>query len=107
MGVRQRGDPDLCQVIQYLETGDLPADQKRARELVLSGPQYLLVEGVLYFVEHDKTLRLVPPTEDRKPLFEEVHSGKFGGHLRDSKVHGALAKRYWWPGMQQQVIQWC
>lgn len=36
VGSRQRCDPDLSQVIQYLETGDLPTDQKRARELVLS-----------------------------------------------------------------------
>ena len=43
--------------------------------------------GVLYYAEADKTLHLIPPTSDHKHLFEEIHSGEFGGHLRDAKVH--------------------
>lgn len=45
-------------------------------------------EGVLYYVEADKTLCLIPPTDNRKHLFQEAHSGKFGAHRRDAKVHG-------------------
>lgn len=51
-------------------------------------------ERVLYYVESDKTLHLIPPAGDRKHLFEEAHSGKFGAHLRDAKVHGELSKHY-------------
>ncbi len=36
----RRGDPDLRQVMEYLETGRLPLDQKRAREMVLSRQEF-------------------------------------------------------------------
>ena len=54
---------------------------KEARELALTKSQYELVNGVLYHVENDKTLRIVPPTTHRKKLFDEVHSGLLSGHL--------------------------
>ena len=66
----------------------LPSDDKKARESLLSRVQYHMEEGVLYYVEADKTLYLIPPTDNRKHLFQEAHSGKFGAHRRDAKVHG-------------------
>ena len=38
-------------------------------------------DGVLYQLESDKTLRLIPPEEDRRKLFDEAHSGVMGGSL--------------------------
>ena len=104
---RQRGDLELCQIIRYLEEGELPSDDKKARELALSKQQYLLVEGVLHYVAKDQTLRLIPPEGDRQKLFDEVHGGQFGGHLRDAKIFGELARRYWWSGMRGDILQWC
>ena len=83
----QRGDPWLRQVIAYLETGALPSDESKARELAVSGQQYVLLEGVLYHMER---ARVIPPECDRRPLFDEVHGGAFSGHLRDAKIHGEL-----------------
>ena len=40
-------------------------------------------------------------------MFDEAHAGPFGGHLRDAKVHGQLAKHYWWPRMRGDIIRWC
>lgn len=57
-------------------------------------------------MKKDKTLRIVPPSQDRKELFESAYAGVFGGHLRSAKLHGQLAKHYWWPGMQQDIIKW-
>ena len=59
----------------------LPRDDKKARELLLNRAQYHMEGSVLYYVEADKTLRLIPPTGYRKHLFEEAHCGKFGAHL--------------------------
>ena len=47
-------------------TGQLPEDERKARELVLS-----LMESL----ERDKTLRVVPPSDSRKELFNDVHNG--------------------------------
>ena len=83
---RQRSDPALAEVIQFLEHGGLPQEEKRARELALTKSQYAILEGVLYHVEADKSLRIVPAEGQRRELFDEIHGGKFGGHLRDAKI---------------------
>ena len=103
----QRKDPELLRVIQYLEDGTLPTEDKFAREIVLCKSQYVVIDKVLYHVEKDKTLRLIPPQINRKKLFCDVHEGVYGGHLRDAKIHGELAKHYWWPGMRADIVSWC
>ena len=47
----QHKDTELFEVIDYLENGTLPADQKRAQELALCKSQYTVLDGVLYHVE--------------------------------------------------------
>ena len=36
-----------------------------------------------------------------------VHSGIFGAHLKDAKIHGELSKHYWWPKMRVDICKWC
>ena len=102
----QREDADLAEIIDYLETGTLPTDQKRAREVALVGSQYVLKDGTLYHLERDKTLRVVPPTSARRKLFDEAHAGAFGGHLRAGKIHSELGRHYWWPKMRADIFHW-
>ena len=104
---RQREDPELKLIIDYQKEGVLPRDDKKARELLLSRVQYHMKGGVLYYVEADKTLRLIPPTGYRKHPFEEAHCGMFGAHLGGAKVHGQLSKHYWWPRMRADISGWC
>ena len=65
------------------------------------------MSGVLYHVEKDKSLRIIPPVEARQKLFKEVHEGVYGAHLRETKMHGELGKYYWWPNTQKDVVEWC
>lgn len=104
---RQRADPDLALIFAYLEEATLPEDTKKARELVLSRNHYEVLDRVLYHLEPDKTLRVIPPEVDRKKIFDEAHSGPFGGHLRETKIHGQLARHYWWPRMRADIAKWC
>ena len=63
----QLKDPNLKLIIDYLENGILPQDEgRRARELVLGSSSYQLLDGILYHVEPDKSLRLIPPDHDRE-----------------------------------------
>ena len=104
---RQRKDAEIKMIIDFQENNILPDDDRKARELLLSRMQYQLMDGILYYVANDKTLQLIPPTTDRKQLFEEVHCGPFGAHLRETKVHGELYKHYWWPKMRSDIRNWC
>ena len=101
---RQLQDPDLKPIMSYLEDGILPTEDKLARELVLTKSSFEIIDGVLYHLEKDQTLRIAC---DRKKIFEEVHSGTFGGHLREAKIHGQLARQYWWPRMRADIQKWC
>ena len=60
---RQKDDPSLAVILAYLQKSELPEEEKAARELVLGEPMYtVIIDGVLYHVERDKTLRIIPPT---------------------------------------------
>ena len=79
--INAQNDPELLRVIQYLEDGILPTEDKLTRKIVLSKSQYVVIDKVLYHVERDKSLRLVPPEINRKKLFYDVHDGIYGGQL--------------------------
>ena len=102
----QRQDKELAPVICYLETGLLPDDERLARTITLSASQYVLEDDVLYRLEQDSTLRIIPPTDQREKLFQEAHSGVFGAHLSDVKVHSELRCHYWWSGMRRDITGW-
>ena len=80
----------------YFEDGELPREEKKVEELVLGRSLYEVVDGILSHIELDKSLCLIPLACDRESLFQEVHSGTFGAHLKDTKIH-ELSKNYWWP----------
>ena len=37
---------------------------------------------------------------------DEAHSGLFGDHLHSAKIHGQLARHYWWPEMREDIVKW-
>ena len=102
----QDADPELKLIKTYLHTGKLPEDDKKARELVLSKTEFEIQDGVLYHLERDKSLRIVVPTDSRKELFDDAHSGTFGAHLRGAKIHSQLGQHYWWPSMRADINSW-
>ena len=91
---RQRADLTLSCIIRYLEDEVLPDDDKKARELILSRSQYALLDGVLYRLEKDNSLRILVPECDCEELFKEAHEGVFGGHLREAKIYSQHSKHY-------------
>ena len=76
-----------------MEAGKFPENEQEARELVLSSPQFEVVDDMIYHVEADKTLRFVFPLNKRRKVFNQAHAGTFGGHLREAKIHSQLARR--------------
>ena len=50
--------------LSYLENGTLPDEDADACELLLSKDRYTVIDGTLYYVEKDKTLKVIPPPFD-------------------------------------------
>ena len=92
LGDRQRQDPELSIIFNYLEKRDLPKDDKVARELMLAESRYAVIEGVLYRVEEDKSLRIIPPAEDCPRIFGLAHGVQFSGHSRETKIHRQFSR---------------
>ena len=68
--------------------------------------QYEVIDDVVYHVEADHTLRVIPPAHLREALSKEVYSGLLSGHLHSAEIHGQLAKPYWWSGMRADIVKW-
>ena len=103
---RQDSDVELKMIKQYVLDNKLLDQEEKARELTLNKAQYEVIDNVLYHIEPDKTLRIVPHTVDCKGLFEVAHGGVLGGHLRTAKMHSQLARHYWWPRMRVDIVKW-
>ena len=102
----QKGDEELSPIIDFLTSGTLPEEGKLARTIALTSLQYTLLDGVLYRVKADSTLRVIPPRIRREEFFSGVHGKRFGAHLSDVKVYSELRKHYWWTGMRRDVTLW-
>lgn len=55
------------------------------------------MDSVLYHIQQDGSLRVIPPGNLREELFHQAHGGIYGGHLGDAKVYSELLRHYWWP----------
>ena len=74
--------------------------------------QLLLEEGVLYrqFEYQDGTsdrLQLIVPKSLREEVLRHLHEGPCGGHFGEDKTLHRLRERFYWPGHQKDVINWC
>ena len=105
LAVLQHQVEELAPIIEFQQDGVLPQEEKFAQRIALTSSQYTVLDGVLYRVAPDATLRLIPPRSLRERLIGEVHGGRFGAHLSDVKVYSELRKHYWWPGMRGNVTQ--
>ena len=105
----QRSDPDLLPMIEYLESGKLPAEEQTSRKIVTESPKFELIDGVLYF-EYPSSPHhwcIVVPNHLRQMLLEEAHPGQFAGHFAEKKIYDRLRRYYWWKGIRSDVRRHC
>ena len=111
-------DKHFAPIIKYLSSNELPSDDKRAREVVLTSDSYHLQNGVLYF-KFDKGLspnqisaqadlpRLVlciPESYQHQLLLffhEEI------GHFKSAKMYQSMRLKFYWKGMYTDIMQFC
>lgn len=113
--VCQRRDRDLSNLIHYLETSELPYNDRAARKLLLIEDWfYIGTDGLLYRIElnskrnsSEPISQLVIPESLRFEILSNAHDHITGGHLGTHKTYQKIRKRYWWRGMFKDTEHWC
>ena len=115
----QRQDPDLKQVIKWLETKTFPkVFPKNASSHVKalwSQCHHLVMQNkILYRQWEDvqgrglnKTLQLVLPSSLVPAVLEGLHSSLVGGHMGAKKTLDKVRCRFYWVGQRKDITQWC
>ena len=105
----QHKDPDLEEMMKFLEKGELPDDLDRAKKLVAQESQFSVIDGILYYIDrrHENRKRVFVPSHLREHLLRETHGGMFSGHFSAHKLYNALLKHWWWRGMYADIFAFC
>ena len=108
LGLEQRKDVNLESICLYLEKEKLPTDAKKAEMTVRQARDFVLIDGVLHFVEKEGgRRRIAVPSQLRQNILQEYHGGVYSGHFASSKLYGAMSRCWWWPGMYKDVVEFC
>jgi len=111
----QHRDPDLADLINYLESATLPDKDKLARSLLLTIDDYVLSDDGLLFhlwtprkTHHTTTCQqLVIPAALRYQVLTWGHDDPTAGHFGTVTTYEKLRTRYYWRNMFSDIQHWC
>ena len=111
----QRRDADLSAVIDFLERDVLPADNSKARSLILEIDDYYLDEsGILCHLWSPSNRRvkslcsqIVVPVSLRHEILTAFHDDPTAAHFSVFKTYEKVRARFYWHGMFKDVEHWC
>ena len=115
----QLQDHDIGPVLRrYKESAEQPEVEQTkgfspaTRALFQQWTQLKLKEGILYrqFKSQDGSssrLQLIVPKGLREKVLRQLHEGPAGGHFGEDKTLHRLWERFYWPGHQKNVANWC
>ena len=114
----QLGDGPISLILQSLKKSEKPRPDDVRQEgpeaqcLLQLWSRLLVEDGVLKWRYEDTHttstwLQLVVPHTLREEVLREIHAGALEGHLGEEKSLYKLKERFYWPGMQQDIHNWC
>ena len=111
---QQQQDHTLSDLINYLNTSQLPPSDKAARSLLLTVHDYFLEDGILYHIytrmgrrKRDPFIQLVVPKSLQHQILEAAHNDVLAGHLGITKTYAVVRQRFFWPGMFIDIQHYC
>ena len=87
----QHKDQQLKEIVDFLSSGRLPEDSKRAKIVASQETLFSLVAEILCRPESNQR-RVAVPQHLRKQLLEENHRSLYGGHFSGPKLYSTLVK---------------
>ncbi len=107
-GDEQCRDPDLHEIITFLEHQQLPEEDRRAKKVAAQAFQFTLLDGILFYVNpKDNTRRAAVPEHLREGIMKENHDGPLAGHFAGRRLYNTLSRHWWWDGMYSDVYRYC
>ena len=113
----QQADPDLHQIISWVETQSMPTQYHASHRLqtLWSQRQQLIVQDhVLYRRWKDiphgsahKHLQIILPKALIPTVLKELHNTTTGGHLGVEKNLPKARTRFYWASQRHDVEDWC
>ena len=105
----QRKDLKLAVLIEYLENGTLPKEEKEARKTAALATKFVILDKVLYFIDQKKTgrRRAAVPKHLQEKLLQEYHGGRMAGHFSGNRLYATLCYNWWWENMYVDAITFC
>src|SRR3954470_7647964 len=101
----------------YLEDGEVPYNidpsvqklvKKIANHYIINNKQLMRIDSKqdTHGGRQQLTYRTVINTHEKIPLLRKVHDDPTGGHLGQENTYSRLSKSYYWPRMQQDIIDY-
>ena len=100
-------------MIEFLESGELPEDEKDACKIASQASLFILIDDILYFLDlkHGAYKRIPVPQHLRQTILEESHGGCLTGHFQEHGYTtclpedggGVVCILMWWSGMYSDV----
>ena len=109
--VQQQRDPELQKLRLCLESGVLPPDEREARVVGSRVLNFVIVDGILYFVENKRDggcrRRAAVPGHLQRQIMEDTHGGRNAGHFSGPCLYAALRRQWWWRNMYKDIVEFC
>ena len=115
----QRADENINNMITYIEHNKLPADDTKAKEVLLSAESYVVDDGLLYHLSgrslpsvntkkrtDELHLCLVVPKELRHDVLTAAHGDLGSGHYGTQRTYATLRLKFYWMGMYHDCKNW-
>ncbi|MCP4487896.1 MAG: DDE-type integrase/transposase/recombinase [Gammaproteobacteria bacterium] len=108
MSERQRNDPVLAPIIDYLEHGTLPLSDIESFEHYTNnyamGPDLCLYRTEFdYDTRKTRKHRLVVPQSLQEEILSAMHDDVFSGHFGLYKTMERIRRRYFWENMMKMI----
>ena len=103
----QRKDPALLEIFGFLQKGELPSEERRARKIALQASLFTIDDEILYYVDprQKQQRRVAVPRHLYEQILRESHSGEMCGHFSGKRTYATLVRLWWWDGMHTDVLR--
>ena len=109
----QSNDPFIISIVNYLEKGELPADDKEIAHIVSWSRFMCIQDGILFHVKNlaapgrrrSLLMQIVVPRSLISKVLEVMHASVYAGHTGILKTFERTRKQFFWVNMMKDIVE--